>query len=206
VLNKDPITVDTKSIEVKIEAEEGFDPRQDIDMQSLKFGASEEVNFGGGCLVKETRKAGKDLVVVFDAKGNGFSSDNFAGKLLGKTVDGKLLFGYSRLPRVDYLEPILSARQPKLIQHQNGGLKLHVEVQNFGQVPSDKTEISIWINEENKKQEIATGIIETLNSFEKITLALTPTKKLDRGKEYDAMVVINPHKKTKTTFNTTINY
>jgi hypothetical protein len=41
-------------------------------------------------------------VVTFDAAGNGVTDDNFAAKLIGKTTDGKLLFGYSRLPGVDY--------------------------------------------------------------------------------------------------------
>ena len=40
--------------------------------------------------------------MTFDAAGNGITDDNFAAKLIGKTVRGKLLFGYSRLPGVDY--------------------------------------------------------------------------------------------------------
>ena len=111
VLNENPISTNTKTIEVKIEAEEGFNPHTDIDMESLRFGASEEVNFGRGCKVLDTKKSGKDLIVVFDGKGNGFNEDNFVGKLLGKTADGKLLFGYSRLPGIKYIEPVLSARK-----------------------------------------------------------------------------------------------
>ena len=49
-----------------------------------------------------SEKAGKNLVVTFDAAGHGITDDNFAAKLIGKTADGKLLFGYSRLPGVDY--------------------------------------------------------------------------------------------------------
>ncbi len=33
---------------VKINAEDGFDPHTDIELNSLRFGASEVVNFGGG--------------------------------------------------------------------------------------------------------------------------------------------------------------
>ena len=46
---------------------------------------------------------------------NGFADHNFAGKLLGRTSDGKLLFGYCRLPWVDYNEPILTLRRPEVI-------------------------------------------------------------------------------------------
>ena len=37
-------------------------------------------------------------ILIFDGKANGISDRNFAGKLLGKTNEGKLLFGYARLP------------------------------------------------------------------------------------------------------------
>ena len=46
--------------------------------------------------------SGKSLVVLFDAAGHGFTDDNFAAKLIGKNSQGKLLFGYARLPGVDY--------------------------------------------------------------------------------------------------------
>ncbi len=60
VLNKEAITADTRNIRVKIEAENGFNPHTDIDLESLRFGASEEVNFGRGSKVMQTEKAGKD--------------------------------------------------------------------------------------------------------------------------------------------------
>lgn len=104
ILNKDKITTNTKTIKVKIEAEEGFNPHTDIDVNSLFFGASEEVNFGRGCVVQKTEKSGYDLIVTFNGKGNGITADNFAAKLLGKTSEGKLLFAYSRLPEVQYIE------------------------------------------------------------------------------------------------------
>jgi hypothetical protein len=102
ILNNDKITADAKTIRLQITAEEGFDPHKDVDVGSLRFGASEEVDFGRGCKATGLEKAGKHLVVTFDAAGHGITNDNFAAKLIGKTTDGKLLFGYSRLPGVDY--------------------------------------------------------------------------------------------------------
>ena len=51
VLDTKPITEKTKTIRVKIAAEEGFNPQTDIDLNSLRFGASTEVNYGKGCKV-----------------------------------------------------------------------------------------------------------------------------------------------------------
>jgi len=97
LLNKELLTKDTKTIQVLIHSEEGFNAQKDIDLESLRYGASEEVNFGRGCKLKETKKKGKDLVLEFDGNGNGFTETNFAGKLLGKTKTGDLLIGFSKL-------------------------------------------------------------------------------------------------------------
>jgi len=102
ILDADEITPDSKTIRLQITAEEGFDPNTDVDVDSLRFGAPEEVDFGRGCKATGSEKAGKNLVVTFDAAGHGITDDNFAAKLLGKTSKGDLLFGYSRLPGVDY--------------------------------------------------------------------------------------------------------
>ena len=87
-----------------------------------------------------TERSGRDLVVTFDGAGNGLTEDNFAAKLVGKTRRGKLLFGYARLPWLNYLEPALSARLP-VIGERKGGSRIAVEVQNFGQVASEPAEL-----------------------------------------------------------------
>jgi len=98
MLNTTRITGDTSEIRVKVLAEDGFDPHTDMEIESLRFGATEEVDYGRGSSVLRTEKTGKDLILVFDGKGNGITDGNFAGKLLGKTNEGKLLLGYTRLP------------------------------------------------------------------------------------------------------------
>ncbi len=102
ILNSDKITADTKTIRLQICAEEGFNPHTDVDVAALRFGAPEKVDFGGGCKGTRSEESGKDLVVTFDAAGSGITDDDFAAKLIGKSTRGKLLFGYSRLPGVDY--------------------------------------------------------------------------------------------------------
>jgi hypothetical protein len=102
ILDNDKVTAATKTIRLQILAEEGFDPHKDIAVDTLRFGAPETVDFGNGCKPVKSERSGKDLVVTFDAAGNGFTEDNFAGKLIGRTAGAKLLFGYTRLPGMDY--------------------------------------------------------------------------------------------------------
>lgn len=98
IINNEAFTPETTEIRVKILAEEGFDPHEDIDIGSLRFGAPEEVNFGRGCTPTGSGKVGSDLVVTFDGKGNGITKRNFAAKLIGRTKMHTLLFGYGELP------------------------------------------------------------------------------------------------------------
>jgi hypothetical protein len=102
ILNREVIDCRTDSIRVLVRAEEGFDPHGDMDLSTLRFGAPEEVNYGFGSQLLDVQEAGRDLILVFEGKGNGISEGNFTAKLLGRDKEGKLLFGYARLPWVDY--------------------------------------------------------------------------------------------------------
>ncbi len=143
VLNKDSITAETGRIEVRIHAEEGFDPCKDIDVNSLRFGNFSEVNFGRGCRAIDSRKEGKDLIVVFDGRGNGMTPDEFAPKLLGRDMQGRLIYGYASLPYVDYRPAILSAASPKYEAESN---RLTLTVKNYGLSDSGATRIVVETN------------------------------------------------------------
>lgn len=143
VLNEKEITPSTRTIEVKIAAEEDFHPQTDVDVKSLRFGSFTEVNFGRGCKPVKTKVSGKDLIVVFNAKGSGITSDEFAPKMIGKDKNGNMLYGYARLPYVNYRPALLSARRP-VLDKEKGGLK--VEVQNFGLSASEPAEVEVMRN------------------------------------------------------------
>lgn len=129
VLNQEPISAKTKMIEVRFLADEQFQPQKDVDVSSLRFGSFNEVNFGRGCQAVKSRPDGNDLIVTFRGKGHGITADEFAPKLIGRTRQGALLYGYARLPYVDYQPALVSARRPEYDKEQ-GVLK--VEIQNFG--------------------------------------------------------------------------
>ncbi len=174
VLNEQPITSSTKRIEVKIKAEPGFNPQIDIDLTSLRFGSFNEVNFGRGCKVQKTRKEGNDLVVVFNGKGSGITEDEFAPKLIGRTTGGEMLFGYARLPYVDYTPSILSARCPTYDKEQR---MLKVKVENFGLSASQPSAIEVRVN----NTIVAEGTIDELASYKEVELSLTPKISMDEN-------------------------
>lgn len=200
ILDEKPITSGTKTIRVKIQAEEGFNPQTDIDVNSLRFGASEEVNYGRGCQVLTTENAGKDLIVTFNGKGNGITKDEFAPKLIGKYKDGRILYGYARLPYIDYIEPILSARAP-VFTKSGKGLECIVEVQNFGQVESKKALVEVGYKKEGKTIKVASGMVPALKPYEKTDLLLSAKDRFEEGKEYDLIVTLYSGKKVLSTFN-----
>jgi hypothetical protein len=200
ILDEKPITSGTKTIRVKIQAEEGFNPQTDIDVNSLRFGASEEVNYGRGCQVLTTENAGKDLIVTFNGKGNGITKDEFAPKLIGKYKDGRMLYGYARLPYIDYIEPILSARAP-VFTKSGKGLECTVEVQNFGQVESKKALVEVGYKREGKTIKVASGMVPALKPYEKTDLLLSAKDRFEEGKEYDLIVTLYSGKKVLSTFN-----
>ncbi|MBR8535886.1 glycoside hydrolase family protein [Carboxylicivirga sediminis] len=194
VLDNSKIHAQTKTIKVKIMAEEGFNPHTDIKLESLRLGASEKVNFGGGCKVIDSRIDGNDLILVFDAQGNGVTDDNFVIKLVGEMSKGQLLFAYARLPWVDYLEPALSARLPK-VQNDNNQMSLSIEVQNFGQQSSCEAKLSVFEDTKNGIVELVSGSIKQIEPYEKILMNLPLDKKLEKGMRH-LIVRITEHERT----------
>lgn len=95
--NSTPVTKDTPKIAILIHSEEGFDAAKDLDLDSLRFGASEEVNFGRGAIAARIQAVKKGAVVIFKGAGNGITEKNFVCKLIGRTKDGGLVVGYSKL-------------------------------------------------------------------------------------------------------------
>ncbi|MCD7935233.1 MAG: glycoside hydrolase family protein [Tannerellaceae bacterium] len=196
LLDSVPITPHTKTIRLKIHAEEGFDPHTEIDLNSLRFGASTEVNYGRGChTILHTEKDGKDLIITFNAKGHGITTEEFAPKLIGQTRAGKLLYGYARLPYIEYIEPILSARAP-VFQQTN----CRIEVQNFGQVASGETSLKIEQLKDGKKILVASGKVPGLAPYEKRELTL-PIRKNGENTEAGYLITIHSGKKILSTFH-----
>lgn len=167
VLNAEPITPSTKRIEVRIKAEPGFNPQTDVDVKSLRFGSFTEVNFGRGCKALKTRNEGDDLIVVFNGKGSDITTDEFAPKLIGRSTKGELLYGYARLPYVDYAPALLSARSPQY-DKERGVLK--VRVGNWGLSASQQAQVEVLCDGKT----VATGQVQALSPYEEVEAVLKP--------------------------------
>jgi len=199
IMNKGRLTSRAKKVRVKISAEPGLNPEQDIDISSLSFGDPEAVNYGRGSRVLKTERSGSDLIVTFDGAGLDFPDDEFAAKLLGKTKDGKLLFGYARLPWIDFMEPVLSARLPVFTQDEKG-FGIEVEVQNFGQVSSKKAGLEIVQIKDQTEIRIAVGKVPPLQPFEKKIISLKCGNIFEKGTGYTIKVIVNPDKEFTSQF------
>ena len=167
VLNDEPITSSTKRIEVRIKAEPGFNPQTDVDVKSLRFGSFTEVNFGRGCKALKIRNEGDDLIVVFNGKGSGITADEFAPKLIGRSTKGELLYGYTRLPYVDYAPALLSARCPQY-DKERGVLK--VRVGNWGLSALQQAQVEVLCDGKT----VATGQVQALSPYEEVEAVLKP--------------------------------
>ncbi|MDZ8120252.1 hypothetical protein [Pontiella agarivorans] len=201
VLNTEAITADTREIRVKVKAEDGFEPHKDMDLKSLRFGAAQEINFGHGCQVIRTEKSGEDLVVFFDGKGNGFNPENFAGKLLGKTTAGNLLFGWSHLPGVTYIEPILSAIPP-VLKATDGGALIEVDVSNFGQVASDETAvIEVYVDGVMR----ASSSVPALKPFETKTVTVAGDFPCEVGAKYSVITKLIVDQRVQEEFKSSVS-
>ncbi len=97
ILNKTAVNATTKRIKIHILSEDGFDAQTAIDISSLRFGASEAVNYGRGAKVVKVKNKGKDLYVEFNGNKTEITDNNFACKLYGKTKSGDLIIAFYKL-------------------------------------------------------------------------------------------------------------
>jgi hypothetical protein len=200
ILDKQPITSSTKTIRVQIFAEKGFNPHTDVDIQSLRFGASTEVNFGRGCKAKSTEKSSNDLIVTFDAAGHGITADEFAPKLIGKTTSGSLLYGYARLPYVDYVEPVLSATVPRFTVRPQS-VDASVEIENFGQIASHETTLKLTVDKDGNQVEVGKTYVPAIEAYGKTNVLFAGKPLFEKGKEYAFRIAIYSKDKEISTFD-----
>ena len=163
VLNTTPINAKTKKIELRIKGETDFNPAEEVDVKSLTFGSYKEVNFGRGAQAIKSRQEGKDLIVTFAAKGSGIDAEEWAPKLIGRSKQGGLLWGYARLPYVNYQPAILSASAA----FEKDGKQM-VEVGNFGLTTSEAQPMTV----KNRDDKACKVNVPALKPYENAVLEL----------------------------------
>ncbi|RJE72526.1 hypothetical protein [Reichenbachiella sp. MSK19-1] len=93
-----PNVLDAKKIKVLIRDESSFEAMEYVDIASLRFGASSEVNYGRGAKALKYEKVKEGLLVTFDGMRHGLTVEDFTAKLIGKSNSGELILGFIRLP------------------------------------------------------------------------------------------------------------
>lgn len=197
VLNDSPITTSTQAIQVRIMAEDGFTPATDLDIESLRFGASSTVNKGGGAKVESsTADADGNLTLTFSGTDTGLTADEFAPKLIGRYAadyemnmeSGKALrpafcYGYARLPYYDYTPAYLSPVLPAIGE---GSMVTSVQITNYGLSASAAGQ-TIKVSTQGGTV-LATGTVPAVQPYETATVSLTATRTIPDGQS--ALVVI----------------
>ncbi|TXG38399.1 glycoside hydrolase family protein [Seonamhaeicola maritimus] len=190
LIGNERIDKSTCEIKLLVKAEPGFNPHRDINIKSLRFGASEEVDFGRGSKVIKKEKQGDDLILTFNGEGNGLTEENFVAKLLGKTRKDDLLFGFARLPWIEYNLPVLSAKFPELTLNSKS-LKIDIEVENFGQFNSKTAELKIEYEKNGTWQVLIEESVPPLKAYEKINLTFWGQKIQERNNTVNLRIIIS---------------
>ena len=171
VQGETPITASTTSIRVLVKAEEGFNPRTDLNLSSLKFGSHDKVNFGNGFSYSSSENSGtSDLIITFTGNGSesGITASEWAAKMLGQMTDGSVAFGYAKMPGVDYKPAMLSAVTPAIAAD---GTVQTVCVSNYGQSASTATIVRIY--NQTGTTLLAHGTTSALAAYGSEAVALT---------------------------------
>lgn len=207
VLNDSPITTATQSIQIKVMAEDGFNPATDLDIESLRFGASATVNKGGGAKVENSATdADGNLTLTFSGTDTGLTADEFAPKLIGRYAAGyemnletgknlrpAFCYGYARLPYYDYTPAYLSPILPAIGE---GSMVTSVQITNYGQSASLAGHTVKVLTAGGTL--LATGTVQPLQPYESGTVELSATQAIPAGQSVLVVDICDGQTRTDT--------
>ncbi|TWT78854.1 hypothetical protein CA13_02510 [Planctomycetes bacterium CA13] len=170
IVSETPISATTNRITVKIEAEEGFNPHRDLDLESLRFGSDSLVNHGRGCRVVSSKADGNDMLVSFEGE-HGLSRFDFDFKLLGQTKSGDLVIGYATLPGRSPTAASLVAL-PVQIKEADGAMMLQSIVENIGFVDSKPAQAVVMELSKSGWKKLQKASIPALKPYENKTVSI----------------------------------
>ncbi len=164
------IDATTRKIEVLIEAEDGFDPLAELDVDSLRFGSDSVVNYGGGCKAAQSVPRGKDLLVAFEGD-PGLRHEDYDLKLLGQTKKGDLVFGYALLPARSPLAAAL-VHLPFTVRGEPGKQVLESTVENWGMESASPVTVAVYRHTRNETRAIGTATLPAIPAYGKADVSI----------------------------------
>lgn len=160
--------VNSTSATVLVKAEDGFNPKTDLNFSSLKFGSHDKVNYGNGFSYNSHTDSGDDVIITFTGSDSGINAGEWAPKMLGQKNDGSIAFGYAKMPDVDYKPAMISAVTPVIAAD---GTVQTISVTNYGQSTSLATTVRVY-NQAGTTL-LAHGTTSALAAYANETVTLT---------------------------------
>ena len=161
-------TINSTTATVLVKAEDGFNPKTDLNFSSLKFGSHDKVNYGNGFSYSSYTESGDDIIITFTGSAGSINDGEWAPKMLGQKTDGSIAFGYAKMPAVDYKPAMLSAVTPAIAAD---GTVQSVSVTNYGQSASTATTVRVYNQAGNTL--LAHGTTSALAAYGDETVTLT---------------------------------
>jgi hypothetical protein len=195
VINADSVAPDTREIKLRIKAEEGFDPKKQVDVQSLRLGSANVVNYGYGSESISSKSDGKDLVVTFGGDGLGIFDNDFDFKLLGKTKSNELITGYALRPgRTE--APASLVTLPILFKKDNDIKVLHSSVENYGLKDSEPCKLKVFELTEESRTLLNEFEIPAMKPYQEFKIEV-PLQYTDTEiRQYEAVIIGSKEKIT----------
>lgn len=162
-------SINSTSATVLVKAEDGFNPKTDLNFSTLKFGSHDNVNYGNGFSYSSHAASGDDVVVTFTGDAGSINDGEWAPKMLGTKTDGSIAFGYAKMQAVDYKPAMLSAVVPTIAQN---GTVQSIGVSNYGQSAATEGTIVRVYNQAGSTL-LAHGTTTALAAYGTETVTLT---------------------------------
>lgn len=160
-------TANTESVLVMISAGPGFNPAEDIDQESLRFGSPAVVDAGGGSRSVYSRTLGSSLMLGFPEEGAGLTAEDFAVKIAGLKKDGTEIFCFAKMTGYNGEDQIFAVETPSSISEEQATVK----VTNFG-VKSSHSAV-VTAKKAASEETVATASLQPLQPCESRTITLT---------------------------------
>ena len=187
IMNADLVRPGTIEISIKINAETGFDPFKQVDVQSLRLGSSNVVNYGDGSEPINSKSAGKDLIVTFGGEGLGISGNDYDLKLLGKTKSGDIITGYALLPG-ETEDPASLVTLPIFFRDADENKVLVSSVGNYGLNKSETCELKVFEYAGGNRRILKELEIPALNPYQEFKIEIPLQYSDTDNRQYEAVI------------------
>lgn len=188
IINIIPQNKSAKTINLRIKSEKGFNPVKEIDVKTLRLGHFRQVNYGKGSKAIRSKSEGTDLIITFLKKDLGLTNTTYDLKLLGKTANHKLIYGYALLPDKNPDAAVLTT-SPIIEQKNETQHLLKTSIGNYGLTKSAPCSLEIIAYNNEKRTVLKQFKIPSLESYEELTLQVSLDNSKIKKQHFEAIII-----------------